>query len=73
MGPALPAAPMNLLAIYLAGLVATAVTSWHADRAVEPPQRNPVSCHLLLALAWPLFLAFLGCSALSAWLRDTTS
>ena len=73
MGHTPPAATMNLFAIYLAGLIATAVTSWRAERTVEPPQRNPISCHLLLALAWPLFLGFLGCSALSAWLRDTTS
>jgi hypothetical protein len=64
---------MDFLAIYLAGLVATAITSWRADQTAEPPQRNPLSCHLLLALAWPLFLGFLGCSTLSAWLRDGAS
>lgn len=57
---------MNWLRIYLAGAVATAVGSWAADRTAEKHQRLPLSCHLLLAIAWPPFLAFLGCATLAS-------
>ena len=49
-----------LLEIYGAGLAATAVTSIVAERACPPHQRTPLGRHLVLALVWPLYLAFLG-------------
>jgi hypothetical protein len=55
---------MSWLIIYFAGAIATGAGSWICDRPLAACQRLSASCHLLLALSWPLYVAFLAAVAI---------
>ena len=53
---------MQLVAIYLAGFLATATMLWIGELSAPARQRLPVRNRLTLSALWPLFVAFLACA-----------